>query len=106
MAKQKKLIDELKKLVSNHEQNHKTKSLSIRMTEEQYEAIEVVSKATNKSKSDIIIEALEKEGLFDEEAIKFFKSLLVQKGETNEISRESSSAEQTQIYGNREESEI
>ena len=99
MAKQKKLIDELKRLVKNNEENKKSKSLSIRMTEEQYEAIEIVSKATGKSKSDIIIEALEKEGLFDEEAIEFFKSLIQgEDNERDESDRENTSATENGTY--------
>ncbi len=94
MAKQKKLIEELKKLVKQNKQNQKIKSLSVRMTEEQYEALEIIGRATNKPKSDIIIEALEKEGLFDEEAIEFFKSLIQgANDERDESGRESSSEE-------------
>ena len=70
-----KLADELKKYIKQDKRT-KTKSLSVRLREDRYEALDIISKATGKTKSEIVEEALEKEGLFNEKFIEEMKKLL------------------------------
>jgi predicted DNA-binding protein len=77
-----KLIDKLKKEIKKSKP--KTKSISLRLREDYIEALEIVSKATGKTKSEIVEEALRDAGLFDEKAIEYFKSVIEEKERGNE----------------------
>jgi hypothetical protein len=81
-----KLIDKLKKEIQKTKP--KTKSISLRLREDYIEALEIVSKATDKTKSEIVEEALRDAGIFDEKAIEYFKSVIAEKEGNNESNQQ------------------
>jgi len=71
-----KLIEKLKKEINKAKP--KTKSISIKLREDYIEALDIISKATNKTKSEIIMEALDEVKLTDEKNLEYFKSIIEQ----------------------------
>ena len=71
-----RLIEKLKKEINKAKP--KTKSISIKLREDYIEALDIVSKATGKTKSEIIMEALDEVKLTDEKNLEYFRSIVKQ----------------------------
>jgi len=82
-----KLVEKLKKEINKHKP--KTKNITLKLREDHIEALEIISLATGKTKSEIVEEALEAEGLFDEKNLEYFKSVIEQINNTKQVQGDS-----------------
>ena len=78
-----RLIDKLKKEVKKN--RPKTKAITLHLPYEQVEALDVISTATNRSRSQIVSDALEETKITDKETLEFFKKVIEEMKKSNDI---------------------
>jgi len=76
-----KLIEKLKKEVKKTKP--KTKSISIHLREDYVEALDIISSATGKTRSEIVMEAIDEVGLTNEKNLEYFKSIIETQNQGN-----------------------
>ena len=69
-----KFIEKLKREIIKTKP--KSKSISFKIREDYAEALEIISKATNKTKGEIIMELMDEAGMMDEKNLEYFKSVI------------------------------
>ena len=72
------------------EDKPKTKSITLHLPYEQVEALDVISTATNRSRSQIVSDALEETKITDKETLEYFKKVIEEMKKSNDINNSES----------------
>ena len=72
-----RLIDKLKKEVKKHKP--KTKAVTLHLLDEYVEALNIIAMATDRSRSQIVMDALDEVKITDKDTLEYFKNIIKEK---------------------------